>query len=155
MHLAHNTHTVILDQIGYGNFPGHFQKRKIMSLTPVDNFLGDLFQIHSRIDDNSGAFRIFHGGNQAQQPAFIAGFHSGGDGEFFSAEPVDYRFVLQHMNPAGNIIHPVFSRQNPQLIFFFCLFINFPESDRHNNPSFLCLCIGSTYFSCFFQASRL
>ena len=89
MHLAHDTHTVILDQIGNGNFPGHFQKRKIVSFTPVDNFLGNLLQIHSRIDDNSGAFCIFHGGNQAKQPAFIAGFHSGGDGEFFSAEPVD------------------------------------------------------------------
>ena len=108
-HLLHDAHAVILGQLGDGDFPGHFKKGKIVRFAPVDNIPGHLLEIHSRVDDDAGAFRLFHGSDQMKQPAVNPGLQSGGDSQLLSAETVDYCFILKHVHPADYVVHPIFS----------------------------------------------
>ena len=129
--LLHDAHAVILDEPGHGDFPGHFQKRKIMFLAPGDDLLRHGGKIAAGIDDEPGTARILHGGDKPEKPAIRPGLHSGGDGQLRSAETADDGLILHHMHPAHYTVHAVFSGKKAELILTFCFFKHFPEANCH------------------------
>ena len=129
--LLHDAHTVVLDELGDGDFPGHFQKRKILLLTPEGDLLRYSGKIAPGIDDDSGAAGFFHGGNEPEKPSLRPRFHAGGYSELRSAETADDGLVLHHMDPAHHAVHTLFSGQKAKLILIFGFFKDFPETNCH------------------------
>ena len=131
MGLLHDAHAVVLNEPGDGDFPGHFQKGEVVLLTPGDDLPRYGGKIAAGIDDDSGASRFFHGGDEPQKPSFCPGLHSGGDGELRSSEAADDGLVLHHMHPAHHAVHAIFPGKKAKLILSSGLFKNFPESNCH------------------------